>query len=85
VGILELNTAVRLRRLVRGEWLLGLRGSVSILLGLAIVALMWRNPEASLAALGWLVGLGSLLSGLTLLMLAFRLRRLERESGPGYV
>jgi uncharacterized membrane protein HdeD (DUF308 family) len=81
VGMLELVTAARLRRSVGGEWMLGLRGSLSILLSLGIVALMWRNPRATLVGLGWLVGLGSLLSGLTLLMFAFRLQRLGQESG----
>ena len=82
-GILELATAVRLRHLVKGEWMLALRGILSILIGLGIVWLMWRTPQASLVTLGWLVGFGSLLSGFTLMMLALRLRRLGQEASQG--
>jgi uncharacterized membrane protein HdeD (DUF308 family) len=83
-GALELATAVRLRRMLRGEWLLGLRGALSLLLGLALLLLMWRHPLASLVGLGWMVGLASLLSGLTLLALAWRLQRLSREQPPPF-
>lgn len=81
-GMLDLATSFRLRRMVEGEWLLRVRGALSLALGLALVVLMWRNPVASVVSLGWLVGFGSILSGLTHLAFAFRLRRLDQESTP---
>lgn len=80
VGILDLVAAVRLRQAMEGEWRLALRGLLSIMLGLTTGLLTWRNPLASLVGLGFLVGLGSLLSGTTLLLLAFRLRGERYES-----
>jgi uncharacterized membrane protein HdeD (DUF308 family) len=83
VGALELATAVRLRRVLRGSWLLGLRGAVFLLLGVALVVLMVRRPLASLVSLGWLVGMASLLSGLSLLAFALCLRQEGRGEAPG--
>ena len=70
-GVFEIAAAVRLRREIKGEWLLGLLGVLSVLLGVALVAL----PGAGLVALAWMLGFYLISSGAALLALAFRLRR----------
>jgi uncharacterized membrane protein HdeD (DUF308 family) len=71
VGILKLVGAVRLRRVIHGEWLLGLNGVLSVLFGLLILAF----PGGGLLSLVWLIGWYAILRGLALLALGVRLRR----------
>ena len=74
-GVAELVAAVRLRRIIRNEWLLVLIGVASILFGVLLVI----NPGAGLLTLVWLIGAYSLIGGVLLLALAFRLRSLKRN------
>ena len=74
-GALEIAAAIRLRRVIQGEWLLGLVGAASVLLGVVLLA----APGAGLLAWVWMLGAYALVFGLGLLGLAFRLRRLESE------
>lgn len=74
-GVLEIVAAIRLRRLIRGEWLLFLSGALSIALAVGILALFWIAPGATMLSLAWLIGLYALAAGVSLLVLAFRLRR----------
>jgi uncharacterized membrane protein HdeD (DUF308 family) len=71
-GVLAVVAAVRLRQMIEGEWLLGLSGVLSILLGVLIAA----RPAAGLIAQVWMIGLYALIFGIVLLVLAFRLRAL---------
>lgn len=71
-GILEILAAVRLSREIGGQWLLGLSGVLSLLLGIIMVA----RPAAGALAFVWLVGAYALVSGILLLAFAFSLRRL---------
>ncbi|RMH61416.1 MAG: HdeD family acid-resistance protein [Bacteroidetes bacterium] len=73
-GVIEIILAVRLRRDIEGEWLLGLGGLLSVVFGVLLVVL----PSAGLLALAWLVGLWAIVYGLTLAALAFKLRKMER-------
>jgi uncharacterized membrane protein HdeD (DUF308 family) len=77
-GIFEIAAAVRLRQMIEGEWLLGLSGALSILLGLLFVA----RPAAAAVAWVWLIGVYALLFGILLLALAFRLRALGERTIP---
>ncbi|MFN7095529.1 MAG: HdeD family acid-resistance protein, partial [Burkholderiales bacterium] len=40
-GIFEVVAAVRLRREIKGEWFLALNGTLSILLGIGVLGLLW--------------------------------------------
>lgn len=73
-GALEIVLAVRLRREIEGEWLLGLAGLLSVVFGVLLVAV----PSAGLVALAWLVGLYAIVYGVVLVVLALKLRKLER-------
>lgn len=74
-GIFELATALRLRGQVGGEWLLGIAGVLSILLGIAIPIVTGLAPGPSLVSVGWLIGIYALAAGISLSALSFRLRR----------
>ncbi|WP_226792826.1 HdeD family acid-resistance protein [Altererythrobacter sp. CC-YST694] len=73
-GVMEIAAAIRLRRSIEGEWLLGLAGALSLLLGVAILYMLMTAPGASLISLGWLIGIYALASGIALVMLALRLK-----------
>jgi uncharacterized membrane protein HdeD (DUF308 family) len=73
-GVLQISMAIRLRKEIRGEWLLGLAGIVSILFGGFV--LLFPGPGA--LALVWLIALHAVTIGVLLLALAWRARRGER-------
>jgi uncharacterized membrane protein HdeD (DUF308 family) len=69
-GVLELVMAVALRREIENEWLLGLGGLVSVLIGVLLVVL----PAAGLLSLVSLIGLYALVFGVALIFLGLRVR-----------
>lgn len=73
-GVGQVVAAVRLRREVRGEWLLVLSGVLSVLFGLALLA---APLVGALVVAAW-IGAYALFAGVLLLALAFRLRGLAR-------
>lgn len=74
-GVLRIVAAIQLRKRIEGEWLLILSGVLSVLFGVLLVAL----PGAGILSLVWLIGFWAVLLGMTLIALAFRLRRLGRD------
>jgi len=74
-GALEVAAAIRLRKVVHGEWILVLAGFLSIACGVLIAA----RPGAGLLTLVWLVGGYALLFGVLEIGLGFRLRGSEHR------
>jgi uncharacterized membrane protein HdeD (DUF308 family) len=73
-GIFEIVVAIQLRREITGEWALILSGLLSMVLGV----LLFVFPGAGAVSLVWLIGIYAILFGITLIILAFRLRSLRR-------
>jgi uncharacterized membrane protein HdeD (DUF308 family) len=70
-GVLEIVGAIRLRNEIDNEWLLLLHGALAMLFGLIVVVL----PGAGALALIWLIGSFAFASGLLLIALAFRSKK----------
>jgi uncharacterized membrane protein HdeD (DUF308 family) len=71
-GAAEVSAAIRLRREITGEWLLGATGVVSIATGFLI--LLW--PNAGAVAIAWLIGVYAIVFGIALIWIGVRLRRM---------
>jgi uncharacterized membrane protein HdeD (DUF308 family) len=72
MGVLQVVVAIRLRKEIEGEWLLALSGIISVIFG----ALMMARPGAGALAVIYLIGTWSVLFGLLLVTVAFRLKGL---------
>ncbi len=70
IGMLEIVGAIRLRKVIQGEWLLIVAGVVSVAVGIALMA----RPGAGALAVLWLIASYAIVYGLTLIALSFRLR-----------
>jgi uncharacterized membrane protein HdeD (DUF308 family) len=70
IGVAQVVAAIRLRKVIRGEWLLALAGVVSVLFGL-VVAIV---PGAGALAVALWIGSYAILFGVLQIALAFRLR-----------
>jgi uncharacterized membrane protein HdeD (DUF308 family) len=74
-GVLEIWSAIRLRKEIENEWMLGLAGVLSIVFG--IVAIIF--PSATALSILVLIGAYAIIFGILLLVLAFRLRKLNSQ------
>jgi uncharacterized membrane protein HdeD (DUF308 family) len=77
MGIFQIAAAIRLRKEITHEWLLGLSGLLSVVFGVAMLA----RPVEGMIAIVWVIAAYSIVFGILLLVLGFRLR--NRASGGG--
>ncbi|HEX6124873.1 MAG TPA: HdeD family acid-resistance protein [Pyrinomonadaceae bacterium] len=80
-GVLEIITAVRLRKEITGEFWLILGGLFSIAFGILIAV----YPMGAAFAVGLIIGIYALMFGIVLIMLALRMRKHKggRSEAPG--
>ena len=72
-GIMVIITAIRLRREISGELWLVLSGVIAIILGITLFV----NPGGGAIAVVYAIGAYAVLTGILLVLLAFRLRGLK--------
>lgn len=72
-GGFEIFMAIRLREQIRGEFWLGLAGVASILFGVVL----FLFPGAGALSLVWLIGSFAIVFGVFLVILGWRLRRID--------
>jgi uncharacterized membrane protein HdeD (DUF308 family) len=76
-GAFEIAAAIRLRKEIKGEWLLGISGALSILLGVWVWTMLWLYPIASILSVAWVIAAWAFFAGFTLISLGIRLKRLQ--------
>lgn len=69
-GVLEIMTAIRLRRRIRHEWALGIAGALSIVFGIAVLCF----PVAGAVWFVLLIGSYALVFGLLFIVLGIQMR-----------
>ena len=69
-GLFQIAAAVRLRKMISNEWMLGLSGLLSVAFG----AIMIARPGAGALTVIWIIGWFATLYGLLLVMLSFRIK-----------
>lgn len=74
-GALEIVAATSLRKEISGEWLMGLSGALSVVLGIVIIILLVLDPLTTLPSAAWVIGSYAIFAGVVLLGLGFKLRR----------
>ena len=76
-GVFQIAIAIRLRKVIEGEWLMMLAGAISIAFGVMVLLF----PGAGALAMVWLVSFQAIVSGILLLMLGLRARSWKQRGG----
>jgi uncharacterized membrane protein HdeD (DUF308 family) len=76
-GVFEVITAIRLRHEIRGEWMMGLIGVLSVAFGFLLVAF----PLAGALSVVLIIGLYAVVTGALMIALGFKLRSLRHPGG----
>ena len=71
-GLFEVVAAIRLRKVIKGEWLLALSGVLSVAFGVLVFAF----PGAGAVGISWILGIYTAAAGMVLVALAIRMRSL---------
>jgi uncharacterized membrane protein HdeD (DUF308 family) len=74
-GVLEIGAAIKLRKIIEGEWMLLVGGVLSILFGVFIAS----RPGIGALVLATWIGVYAIFSGVVMLVLAFRVRKWSHE------
>jgi uncharacterized membrane protein HdeD (DUF308 family) len=74
-GVFEIIAAIRLRKLIEDEWILGISGALSIMFGILINA----RPGAGIVAIGILIGAFMMTIGVLAVVLSLRLRKVGQN------
>jgi uncharacterized membrane protein HdeD (DUF308 family) len=74
-GILEIVAAIQLRRVITGEWMMILGGLLSIIFGV----MLFVFPAAGAVSVIWVVGIYTVIFGISEIIFAFRLQGLRRK------
>lgn len=69
-GVVEIALAIQLRKEITGEWILGLAGVFSILVGVLVIS----RPGAGALAVVWLIGVYAVIFGILMAYLGFKVR-----------
>lgn len=73
-GLLQIVAAIRLRKEIKGEWLMILSGLVSVAFGV----LLFLQPGAGALAVAWIIAAYAFIFGVLMVLLAFKVRKLGR-------
>jgi uncharacterized membrane protein HdeD (DUF308 family) len=73
LGVFQIIGAIRLRKEIDNEWLIGLSGALSVLFGVILLA----APGAGALGLIWVIGGYAIVFGIMLVMEAFKLKQLQ--------
>jgi uncharacterized membrane protein HdeD (DUF308 family) len=76
IGVMEVWGAIRLRKEIEGEWMLGLSGLLAIAFGICLVV----RPVAGALTMIMLIGWFAVLVGCVYVGLAFQLRKHKRPA-----
>lgn len=74
-GMLDIVTAIRLRKEIQGEWFLILSGLVSVAFGI----LVFFFPVIGAMTVIWMISLYAIIDGVLLLALSFRIRAFRKQ------
>lgn len=73
IGVFQVYMAIRLREEIRGEFWLGLAGVAAVIFGISMILF----PAAGVLSLVWLIGSFAIAFGVFLVVLGWRLRRID--------